>query len=504
MGGFSAGFHRAKDPTLPSNMKFLLVVALIGSATAIETVGLHQQTPVQYGSQIGPVLYGALGEGGLVSESRTLPDEAGPKMSALPTSGLKIVPKSLKPAQPLVYRPNPYVYIPAIGQVAKPGETVGNVEPRTVPEGLKPVATNLFVYTASPFVYAHHMNPIHPYQIDAEPLPGTHLAPTLTQPGYIPTIVTPARAPAPDIFAPKISEETDPKLVAQALAPGYIPTLVVPARAPTPGGYNPKRGVLPGDLEAPEGELESLAPGYIPTIVTPARAPTPGGGLGPPPIGPPPFSPVAPARAPAPSAPEYIPTISDQNTIPNDDIAKVDPVGNVEPRTAPEGLKPVVTNPFVYTASPYVYAHHMNPVHPNQITPIVPHGLAYSFTSGHASVVKVPKPEETLVNAELRTVEEGVEPVATNPFAYDASPYVYAHPMNPVHPTQNKPVVSHGFAYYGSPDGTIQSRGRTNPVHPTQIKPVVPHGFAYSFTVGNENVAAQRCTCEVHPFCCVF
>merc|ERR1711971_1460728 len=126
---FSAGFHRAKDPTLPSNMKFLLVVALIGSAKAIETVGLHQQTPVQYGSQIGPVLYGALGEGGLVSESRTLPDEAGPKMSALPTSGLATVPKSLKPAQSLVYRPNPYVYI------------------------------------ASPYVYAHHMNPVHPNQI---------------------------------------------------------------------------------------------------------------------------------------------------------------------------------------------------------------------------------------------------------------------------------------------------------------------------------------------------
>merc|ERR1740129_68557 len=129
-------------------MKFLLVVALIGHAKAIETVGLHQQTPV--------------GEGGLVSESRTLPDEAGPKMSALPTSGLATVTKSLKPAQPLVYRPNPYDYIPAIGQVAKPEETVGNVEPRTVPEGLKPVVTNPFVYTASPYVYAHHMNPVHP------------------------------------------------------------------------------------------------------------------------------------------------------------------------------------------------------------------------------------------------------------------------------------------------------------------------------------------------------
>jgi len=242
---FSAGFHRAKDPTLPSNMKFLLIVAFIGSAKAIETVGLHQQTPVQYGSQIGPVLYGALGEGGLVSESRTLPDEAGPKMSALPTSGLATVPKTLKPSQPLVYRPNPYVYIPAIGQVAKPEETVGNVEPRTVPEGLKPIATN----------------------------------------------------------------------------------------------------------------------------------------------------------------------------------------------------------PFVYTGSPYVYAQHMNLVHPNQITPIVPHGLAYSFTSGHANVVKVPKPEETLVNAELRTVAEGVNPVAANPFVYTAGPYVYAHPMNTVHPTHIKPIVPHGFAY---------------------------------------------------------
>merc|ERR1711971_625339 len=264
----SAGFHRAEDPTLPSNMKFLLIVAFIGSTTAIETVGLHQQTPVQYGSQIGPVLYGALGEDGLVSESRTLPDEAGPKMSALPTSGLATVPKSLKNAQPLVYRPNPYVYIPAIGQVTKPVETVGNVEPRTVPEGLKPVATN----------------------------------------------------------------------------------------------------------------------------------------------------------------------------------------------------------PFVYTASPYVYAHHMNPVHPNQITPIVPHGLAYSFTSGHANVVKVPKPEETLVNAELRTVAEGVNPVATNPFVYTASPYVYAQLMNPV--------------------------------HSTQIKPIVPHGFAYSFTVGNENVPAQQCKCAENVQCC--
>ena len=191
-----------------------LIVALIGSAKAIETVGLHQQTPVQYGSQIAPVLYGALGEGGLLSESRTLPDEAGPKMSALPTSGLATVPKSLKHTQPLVYRPNPYVYIPAIGQVAKPEETV---------------ATNPFVYTS--------------YK--------PKLVAQVLAPGYIPTIVAPARAPGPGGYIPEegeenekvernsmtdalstISEETDPKLVAQALAPGYIPTLVL-----APGYY---------------------------------------------------------------------------------------------------------------------------------------------------------------------------------------------------------------------------------------------------------------------------
>merc|ERR1712110_1125672 len=363
---FSAGFHRAKDPTLPSNMKFLLVVAFIGSAKAIETVGLHQQTPVQYGSQIGPVLYGALGEDGLVSESRTLPDEAGPKMSALPTSGLATVTKTLKPAQPLVYRPNPYVYIPAIGQVAKSEETV---------------ATNPFVYTSYNPTLVARMGP-PPFSPVSSP--------------FSPTLVAPARAPAPS-------------------APEYIPT-------------TSDQNTIPEGSESDK----VLAPGYIPTI-------------------------VVPARAPAPSAPEYIPTISDQNSIP--EKFEVDPVVNVEPRTVPEGLKPVATNPFVYTASPYVYAHHMNPVHPNQITPIVPHGLAYSFTSGQANVVKVPKPEETLVNAELRTVTEDVNPVATNPFVYTASPYVYAHPMNPV--------------------------------HPTQLKPIVPHGFAYSFTVGNENVPAQ-------------
>ena len=53
-----------------------------------------------------------------------------------------------------------------------------------------------------------------------------------------------------------------------------------------------------------------------------------------------------------------------------------------------------------------------------------------------------------------------MNPVATNPFAYAASPYVYAHPMNPV--------------------------------HPTEIKPIVPHGFVYSFNLGNENVPAQQ------------
>jgi len=155
-------------------MKLLVLAALIGSAKAIETVGLHQQTPVQYGSQFGPVLYGAIGEDGLASESRTLPDENGPKMSALPTSGLKTVTK----AGSFVYKANPYVYIPAIGQVAKPltitkpevktvpaqVKTVP-AEVRTVPEGLKPVNINPFVYTASPYVYTHPMTPIHPTQI---------------------------------------------------------------------------------------------------------------------------------------------------------------------------------------------------------------------------------------------------------------------------------------------------------------------------------------------------
>ena len=36
----------------------------------IDTVGLHQQTPVLYGSQLGPVLYGALGSGVFRAENR--------------------------------------------------------------------------------------------------------------------------------------------------------------------------------------------------------------------------------------------------------------------------------------------------------------------------------------------------------------------------------------------------------------------------------------------------
>merc|ERR1711997_738097 len=152
----------------------LLVIALISSFQTIngdghqyvDTVGLHQQTPVLYGSQLGPVLYGAIGDDGLVSESRTLPDEAAPRMSALPKSGLATIPKSiLKPAQSLVYKANPYVYIPApIHQVTKP-KTFDSAELRTLPEGPEQVNTNPFVYTTYPYVYAHPMNPVHPTQI---------------------------------------------------------------------------------------------------------------------------------------------------------------------------------------------------------------------------------------------------------------------------------------------------------------------------------------------------
>jgi len=156
-------------------MKILLVIALIASFQTIngdghqyiDTVGLHQQTPVLYGSQLGPVLYGAIGDDGLVSESRTLPDEAAPRMSALPKSGLATVPKSiLKPAQSLVYKANPYVYIPApIHQVTKP-KTFDSAELRQIlPEDLEQVNANPFVYTTYPYVYAHPMNPVHPTQI---------------------------------------------------------------------------------------------------------------------------------------------------------------------------------------------------------------------------------------------------------------------------------------------------------------------------------------------------
>jgi hypothetical protein len=141
-----------------------MIIALIGSAKAIETVGVHQQTPVVYGSKFGPVLYGAIDDDGLISESRTLPEESGPKMSALPTSGLATVPKhlSLPYGQPLVYRPNPYVYIPAIGQVAKPEDTLGKVE---ATQDVKTAATKPLVNIANPYVYAHPINPVHPIHV---------------------------------------------------------------------------------------------------------------------------------------------------------------------------------------------------------------------------------------------------------------------------------------------------------------------------------------------------
>ena len=62
----------------------------------LETVGVRQQTPVSYGSEVGPVLYGAIDDDGLLSESRILPEESGPKMSALPGSGLKTQPQALR------------------------------------------------------------------------------------------------------------------------------------------------------------------------------------------------------------------------------------------------------------------------------------------------------------------------------------------------------------------------------------------------------------------------
>merc|ERR1712106_900765 len=146
--GFISTQKFREESAATSNMKIFLIIAIIGSAKAIETVGVRQQTPVSYGSEVGPVLYGAINDDGLLSESRILPEESGPKMSALPVSGLKTQPKilSLPYGQPLVYGPNPYVYIPAIGQVAKP------------------VATKPVVYATHPYVYTHpiHISPIVP------------------------------------------------------------------------------------------------------------------------------------------------------------------------------------------------------------------------------------------------------------------------------------------------------------------------------------------------------
>merc|ERR1711978_492518 len=158
-----------------SNMKFLVIIALIGSAKAIETVGDHQQTPVLYGSEV-PTLYGAIDEYGLISESRvdsesrTLPEDSGPQMSALPTSGLKYYnqPSIVPYGQPLVYHPNPYVYIPAIGQVAKPVSEVSEsgevLEVKTIEEKKPVYATNPLVYThglqaTHPLVYTHGLHP---------------------------------------------------------------------------------------------------------------------------------------------------------------------------------------------------------------------------------------------------------------------------------------------------------------------------------------------------------
>ena len=206
----------------------------------IDTVGLHQQTPVLYGSQLGPVLYGAIGDDGLVSESRTLPDEAAPRMSALPKSGLATIPKKvLKPAPSLVYKTNPYVY-----KAIKP-KTSDSAELRTLTEGLEQVNTNSFVYTTNPYVYTHPMNPVHPTQI----------------------------------------------------------TPIVPH------GF-----------------------GYSFTV--------------------------------------------DHESIP----AQPKKSNSAEVRTLGEGqLEQVNTYPYVYTANPYVYTHLMNPVHPTQIKPVVPSGLKFPF-----------------------------------------------------------------------------------------------------------------------------
>ena len=64
---------------------------------------------------------------------------------------------SLPYGQPLVYKPNPYVYIPAIGQVAKP-ELEAKVKTTDI-TAIKPL-----VYATHPYVYTHpvHISPIVP------------------------------------------------------------------------------------------------------------------------------------------------------------------------------------------------------------------------------------------------------------------------------------------------------------------------------------------------------
>ena len=64
---------------------------------------------------------------------------------------------SLPYGQPLVYRPNPYVYIPAIGQVAKP-------ELEAKVKTVDTTATKPLVYATHPYVYTHpvHISPIVP------------------------------------------------------------------------------------------------------------------------------------------------------------------------------------------------------------------------------------------------------------------------------------------------------------------------------------------------------
>ena len=70
--------------------------------------------------------------------------------------------------QPLVYHPNPYVYIPAIGQVARPVPEAEEVpEVKTIEEKKPVYTTHPLVYThgSHPLVYTHGLHPIHPVHI---------------------------------------------------------------------------------------------------------------------------------------------------------------------------------------------------------------------------------------------------------------------------------------------------------------------------------------------------